>query len=264
MKKRVILSVILLSCVLGGCGIHITPKTEEKPIEENLEIETQEERESINDLKNIQSTQIESTETQIEETNIYGSSDIVNLNEMINNISKNVNGSIGYLLEYAQTEGYQNFALLVSNKSLYDEELEILLNKAQVPFDVNFCLLAQNVDNEYTYFRYKYNDLTKNMEIESEPLVDTSKDKKIINIGYIKDNNLLYTEIKSQEDTYEIFSNANGNIAIKNKLSVTSYIKDFKDGITTDYTSFSNIYKKYMESMIKIEFSKNVEELRQY
>ena len=74
----------------------------------------------------------------------------------------------------------------------------------------------------------------------------------------------MYTEIKSQEDTYEIFSNANGNIAIKNKLSVTSYIKDFKDGITTDYTSFSNIYKKYMESMIKIEFSKNVEELRQY
>lgn len=259
-----LVTVIGLSCV--GCGVKVEPNiTTPKDIETTQstqlpDLETKDVTQKIESTEAIESTEI----TEPEETNTFDTTDIKNLNEMAQNISKDINGSIGYLLNYAKEKGYQNFALINSNKALYDEELCSKLEKLDVPFMTNFCLLAQNVDNEYSYFRYKYNSVSKLMEIEEEPLIDNSKEKQIETIGYIDEYNLMYTKIVSNDNTFEIFSNENGKIAVRNKLDVTTYIEGIDEGIQTTFTTFSKTYDKYLNSMKKLEFSKDVDNLKSY
>ena len=102
------------------------------------------------------------------------------------------------------------------------------------------------------------------LEIEEEPLLDNTKEKQIETIGYIEEYNLMYTEIVSKDNTFEVFSNASGKIAVRNKLDVTTYIDGIDDGISTSFTTFSKTYDKYLNSMKKIEFSKDIENLKSY
>ena len=256
--------VIGLSCV--GCGVKVEPDiTTPKDIKTTQstqlpDLETYDvESETTEQTETTESTEIESNETTMLDT-----TDIKNLNEMTQEISKDINGSIGYLLNYAKEKGYQNFALLISNKALYDEELCSKLEKLDAPFMTNFCFLAQNVDNEYSYFRYKYNEVSKLLEIEEEPLLEETKEKQIDTIGYLDEYNLMYTKIVSKDNTFEVFSNASGKIAVRNKLDVTTYIEGIDDGIPTSFTTFSKTYDKYLKNMKKIEFSKDVDNLKSY
>lgn len=257
-----LVTVIGLSCV--GCGIKVEPDVT-TPQDIKTTQSTQLPDLETHDVEPVTQEATEQTEsTESEEKTMLDTTDIKNLNEMTQEISKDINGSIGYLLNYAKEKGYQNFALLVSNKALYDEELCSKLEKLDAPFMTNFCLLAQNVDNEYSYFRYKYNEVSKLLEIEEEPLLENTKEKQIETIGYIEEYNLMYTEIVSKDNTFEVFSNASGKIAVRNKLDVTTYIDGIDDGISTSFTTFSKTYDKYLNSMKKIEFSKDMDNLKSY
>lgn len=272
MKKKMYLLLIAGTImIMTGCSdsrqadirFHQNESSEYQEMQRKFEgIESTENTEAIENTEATENTELPDN-TQEEETDSYDTTEIVNINEMSQEISKNIDGSIGYLLDYAKEKGYQNFAMLTS-KSLYDEELCDKLNKLNVPFSTNFCLLAQNVDNEYSYFRYKYIEASKRMEIEEEPLIDQRKDKSIEMVGFNIEYNLLYTKIISGKDTFEIFSNDSGKIAVRNKLDVTTYINGIDDGIKTTYDSFSKTYAKYMNKLDKIEFSKDAESLRTY
>ena len=267
MKKKVVslflVTVIGLGCI--GCGVKVEPKATQAPLTQTeVQTETKVQETQIQETEQATEQATEQDVETTEETNFFATSEITNLNEMVQEISKNVNGSAGYLLDQAKEKGYQNFAMIVSNKGLYDEELCSKLEKLDIPFTVNFCLLAKNVDNEYSYFYYKYNDVNKMMEIEEEPLIDNTKGKVLDSIGFIKEYNLMYTKIISDENTFEIFSNENGKIAVRNKLDVTTYINGVDDGIATSYTTFSKTYDKYIGGMKEVEFSKDIDNIKSY
>lgn len=280
MKKKVVCLLLMLTCIVSGCGVKLEPNTIEKNVNQEQSVQDNTEQLTLDDIsgtnneqvlntestETIQNTEIieESTESTEVEDVLYQSEEILNLNEIVKEISANTNGSIGYLFEQAKEKGYQNFALMVTNKSLYDNNLVNILEREKVPITVNFCLLTKNVDNEYAYFKYGLNDITKRIEVVEEPLIEKTKEKKISKIGYIEEHNLLYTCINVNDKVLDIFSNENGNIVVQDKSLVTMYVKDFPTSITSSYDNFSTDYKQYMKGMKEIEFSKTVEELKKY
>lgn len=281
MKKRVIILMCLLGCLATGCGNKEASGTktftasntdsisnqnnqeqdldnQTSEIEKKLETQTQEQTQIQDLAKDTQTTEKESEKLQ------YYSPDITNLPDMAQKISENPQGSIGYLVDYAKEKGYQKFALLVSNDSLYDTNLATKLADAQAPFSTSFCLLAYDIDGNYTYFTYSYNETSKTIEITDKPMVNTSNGKNVEAIGMIPDGKILYTEIKNKKDDYEIFSTASGNISVRNKAIVKVYLNGVEDSINATFDSFKKTYKKYLSEKEDLVFTNSADDIRQY
>lgn len=283
MKKRVIILMCLLGCLATGCGNKDAANTrtftasdtdnisnqnnqeqdldnQTSEVEKKLETQTQEPTQEPTQTLT-QDTQ--TTEKETEKLQYY-SPDITNLPDMAQKISENPQGSIGYLVDYAKEKGYQKFALLVSNDSLYDTNLATKLADAQAPFSTSFCLLAYDIDGNYTYFTYSYNENSKTMEITDKPMVNTSNGKKVESIGMLRGEKILYTEIKNKKDDYEIFSTASGNISVRNKAIVKVYLNGVEDSITATFDSFKKTYKRYLNEKEDLVFTNSAEDIRQY
>lgn len=274
MKKKVIILMCLIGCLTTGCSVSFgnkdtsDTKTFTASSTDNKTTEKQDLANQTSEVEKKLETQTqevtqETTEKESEQLQYY-SPNMTNLTDMAQKISENPQGSIGYLVDCAKEKGYQKFALLVSNDSLYDSDLETMLEEAQAPFATNFCLLAYDIDGNYTYFTYSYNANAKTIEVKDKPMVDTSNGKKIESIGYIPDEKILYTEIKNKDNTFEIFSTASGSISVKNKSIVTVYITGLEDSINATFESFNKTYKKYLNEKEDFVFSKTAEDIRQY
>lgn len=275
MKKRVIILMCLLGCLATGCGNKEASGTKtftasntdsisnQSNQEQDLDNQTSEVEKKLETQTQTQALEQEPTEKESEKLQYY-SPDITNLPDMAQKISENQQGSIGYLVEYAKEKGYQKFALLVSNDSLYDTNLATKLADAQAPFSTSFCLLAYDIDGNYTYFTYSYNETSKTMEITDKPMVNTSNGKKVESIGMIPEGKILYTEIKNKKDDYEIFSTESGNISVRNKAIVKVYLNGVEDSINATFDSFKKTYKKYLSEKEDLVFTNSAEDIRQY